>query len=95
MSLNIRLAQIGKKENNSYKIVVAERKSHRNGRAVEILGYFDDSHKNPSYLNRERFQYWVAVGAGVSAAVQKIADGKYRMSKVGVKTNKTDNESSA
>ena len=47
MPVKIRLAQRGKKKNRTYRVVVADSRSPRDGRFIEDLGYYDPHH-NPS-----------------------------------------------
>ena len=47
MPVKIRLAQRGKKKNRTYRVVVADSRSPRDGKFIEDLGYYDPHH-NPS-----------------------------------------------
>jgi len=64
MSVKIRLSRVGAKKQPSYRIVVAEEHSKRDGRIVEKIGHYDPR-TNPStvVLNEERVKYWLGVGA--------------------------------
>ncbi len=64
MSVKIRLSRMGAKKQPTYRIVVAEERSKRDGRLVERLGHFDPRTDPPTIvLNEERTRYWLGVGA--------------------------------
>ena len=64
MSVKIRLSRMGAKKQPTYRIVVAEERSKRDGRLVERLGHFDPRTEPPTIvLNEERTRYWLSVGA--------------------------------
>lgn len=64
MSVKIRLSRIGAKKQPTYRVVVAEERSKRDGRIVEKLGHFDPRTEPPTIvLNEERTRYWLGVGA--------------------------------
>ena len=66
MALKIKLARIGATHNAVYRVVVAEARSRRDGRFVEILGTYSPAAKNESdilKLDVERADYWISQGA--------------------------------
>jgi len=64
VSVKIRLSRVGAKKQPTYRIVVAEERSKRDGRLVEQLGHFDPRTEPPTIvLNEERARYWLGVGA--------------------------------
>ncbi|MDA2915183.1 30S ribosomal protein S16, partial [Acidobacteriia bacterium AH_259_A11_L15] len=62
--LRIRLSRHGAKKDPHYRVVVAERSRARDGRFVEIVGYYNPALK-PVRLNLDldRIDYWVKRGA--------------------------------
>ncbi len=46
MPVKIRLAQRGKKKNRTYRVVVADSRSTRDGKFIEDFGYYDPNHKH-------------------------------------------------
>jgi len=54
-------------------VVVADRRSPRDGRFIETLGRYNPQ-TDPStiVLNEERIQYWLSKGASPSEPVQKL-----------------------
>jgi len=71
--LKIRLSQVGKKNQRSYRIVVSEERSKRDSKNVEILGAYNP-HLNPPLLKvkEDRLQYWLKEGAKITPAVKKL-----------------------
>ena len=73
MSVKIRLSRIGAKKQPTYRVVVAEERSKRDGRIVEKLGHFDPRTEPPTIvLNEERTRYWLGVGARPTDALGVI-----------------------
>lgn len=73
--VKIRLARLGSKNQPKYRIVAAEEKFKRSGRFLEILGHYDPT-TNPSTISidKERFDYWLSVGAQPTQAVKELAE---------------------
>ena len=78
MSVTIRLARMGRKNAPSFKIVVANTRDKRNGRFLDILGFYNPSHE-PVQLefDKNKYKEWVGKGALVSDAVKKLHEGTY------------------
>ncbi len=73
--LRIRLSRHGAKKDPHYRVVVADRRSPRDGRFVEIVGYYNPALKPVRlHLNLERVDYWVGQGAQPSATVQSLVN---------------------
>lgn len=71
--LKIRLSQVGKKHQRSYRIVVAEARSKRDGKFVEILGHYNPQAKPPTILiNQKKLTFWLEKGAMPTLTVGKI-----------------------
>ena len=73
MAVRIRLMRMGKIRNPQYRIVVADSRVKRDGRAIEFLGYYHPK-EEPSRIevNSERVQHWLRVGAQPSEPVKAI-----------------------
>ena len=64
MAVKIRLKRIGKKRDPHYRIVVADSRTHRDGRVIEEIGrYVPTTEPSTIEVNSERVQYWLSVGA--------------------------------
>ena len=75
MAVKIRLLRMGKIRNPQYRIVVADSRTKRDGRAIEYLGVYHPK-EEPSLIevNSERTLYWLSVGAQPSEPVQRILE---------------------
>jgi small subunit ribosomal protein S16 len=73
VAVKIRLLRMGKIRNPQYRIVVADSRTKRDGRAIEFVGLYHPK-EDPSRIevNSERVQHWLSVGAQPSEAVQAI-----------------------
>jgi small subunit ribosomal protein S16 len=73
VAVRIRLLRMGKIRNPQYRIVVADARTKRDGRAIEYLGIYHPK-EEPSLIevNSDRVQHWLSVGAQPSEAVQAI-----------------------
>ena len=73
--LRIRLARRGKKRHPSYRVVVADVKSKRDGRFVEQIGFYDPMTDPITYkVKEDRALYWLSVGAQPSDAVRRLLE---------------------
>ncbi|MEQ4302351.1 30S ribosomal protein S16 [Plantactinospora sp. B6F1] len=75
MAVKIRLLRMGKIRNPQYRIVVADSRTKRDGRAIEFVGIYQPK-EDPSVIQvkSERVQYWLSVGAQPSEAVQRLLE---------------------
>lgn len=73
MAVKIKLKRIGKMREPHYRIVVADARTKRSGRAIEEIGQYHPQ-EDPSriLLDSERAQYWLGVGAQPTEAVTAI-----------------------
>ena len=72
----IRLARGGAKARPFYSIVVADRRSRRDGRFIERIGFFNPratGGEERLRLDQERMDYWRAQGAQLSPRVSTLA----------------------
>ena len=84
MAVKIRLKRLGKLKSPHYRIVVADSRTKRDGRAIEEIGRYVPTN-DPSIIeiNSERAQYWLSVGAQPTeqvAALLKLT-GDFQKSK--------------
>jgi small subunit ribosomal protein S16 len=64
MAVRIRLRRVGSRKNPIWRIVVADRGSPRDGRAIETIGQYNPQ-TEPSLIaiDEERARYWLEHGA--------------------------------
>lgn len=71
--VKIRLTRAGSKNKTFYRIVAADVRSPRDGKFLDILGYYDPTKKpNIVKLDREKFDSWIQKGAKVTSRVNRI-----------------------
>ncbi len=71
--VRIRLRRMGAKRQPSYRVVVANSENPRDGRFLEIIGFFNPRTDPPTLeLDAERARYWLGVGAQPSEAVVRL-----------------------
>ncbi|GAA4563680.1 30S ribosomal protein S16 [Planotetraspora kaengkrachanensis] len=73
MAVKIKLKRLGMIRNPQYRIVVADSRTKRDGRAIEEIGLYHPK-ENPSRIevNSDRAQYWLGVGAQPTEPVLKL-----------------------
>ena len=73
MAVRIRLRRTGRKNSPSFRIVVAESTSPRDGRFIEIIGqYYPRQGDTAVQLNTDRANYWLDSGALPSDTVRSL-----------------------
>lgn len=64
MAVKIKLARLGKIRNPQYRVIVADSRTRRNGRAIETIGrYYPKEEPSLIEIDSERVQHWLSVGA--------------------------------
>lgn len=73
MAVKIKLKRLGKIRSPHYRIIVADSRTRRDGRAIEEIGLYHPKNE-PSLIrvDSERVQYWLGVGAQPTEAVVAI-----------------------
>lgn len=71
--LKLKLSRTGKKGYATYKIVVIERRSKRDGKYLEAIGsYNPNTHPHTLKLDRQRLNYWLSHGVQPTATVNRL-----------------------
>jgi small subunit ribosomal protein S16 len=73
MAVSIRLRREGAKNRPYYKVVVADSRSPRDGKFIEIIGTYDP--KKPGHnstLKLDRAEHWISKGAQASDTVRSL-----------------------
>ncbi len=75
MAVKIKLMRLGKVRQPYYRIVVADARTRRSGRAIETIGRYHPK-SDPSLIDvdSERVQYWLGVGAQPTEPVQHLLE---------------------
>jgi small subunit ribosomal protein S16 len=73
--VKIRLMRMGMKGAPSYRVVVADANSPRDGRIIENIGWYNPL-TEPSTINvdAERVKYWLGVGAQPTDSVRSLLE---------------------
>ena len=77
MATKIRLARVGSKKNPIYRVVVADARSPRDGRFIEIIGRYNPQ-TDPSTieLDEAKVRDWIAKGAQPTDPVKRLLKAK-------------------
>lgn len=71
--VRLRLRRVGAKKQPSYRIVAADKESPRDGRFLEILGFYNPRTDPATIeLNEERIYEWIKNGALPTESVQQV-----------------------
>lgn len=70
--LNIRLQRVGRKNDPSFRVIVADSKlKPKTGNVIEVLGSYNARMGKP-VINTERVKHWMSVGAKASGTVHNL-----------------------
>jgi small subunit ribosomal protein S16 len=77
MAARIRLARVGSKKNPVYRVVVADSRSPRDGKFIEIVGRYNPQ-TDPSMIEIDEMKVkdWISKGAQPSESVQRLLKAK-------------------
>lgn len=71
--VRIRLRRVGAKDQPSYRIVVADQRSPRDGRFIEVIGHYNPrTDPETVVVDADRAAYWLSHGAQPSEAVERL-----------------------
>jgi small subunit ribosomal protein S16 len=71
--VKIRLRRVGAKKQPSYRVVVADSRSPRGGRFIEVIGFYDPRTEPETVtIQEDRALHWLSVGARPTEAVQRL-----------------------
>ena len=71
--VKIRLRRVGAKKQPSYRIVVANSESPRDGKFIENIGFYNPRTEPETVeLKKDRALYWLTVGAQPTDAVRRL-----------------------
>ena len=73
MAVRMRLTRVGSKKNPIYRVVVADSRSPRDGKFIEIVGRYNPQ-TDPSTidLDADKIRDWIAKGAQPSESVRRL-----------------------
>lgn len=75
MAVSIRLRRVGTTKRPAYRVVVADSRSPRDGRFIEIIGHYNPLATPPTVkIDRARAEAWIAKGAQPSNTVRRLME---------------------
>ena len=73
MAVRIRLTRVGATKRPSYRVVATDSRTARDGRALDILGFYDPLTEPATVkLDGDRLQEWISRGAQPSDSVVRL-----------------------
>ena len=73
MAVSIRLRRAGSSRRPAYRVVVADSRSPRDGRFIEIIGHYNPLTEPPTVkIDRAKAEQWIKQGAQPSNTVKKL-----------------------
>ena len=76
MALKIRFRQQGRKNRQTFRLVVTDIRRPRDGKYLESLGSYDPHRaQNHLQIDAERLQYWLSKGAELTESAERLVKG--------------------
>jgi small subunit ribosomal protein S16 len=73
--VKIRLRRTGTKNQPKFRVVATDERVKRDGKQLEILGYYNPTIKEAEIkIDKDRYNYWLGVGAQVTPAVKRLME---------------------
>lgn len=73
MATKIKLTRMGMKKQPTYRVVIQEERSKRDGKFIENLGVYDPRQNPPLvHLKAERVNHWLKAGATPTDSVGRL-----------------------
>lgn len=73
MAVSIRLRRTGTTKRPAYRVVVADSRSPRDGRFIEVIGHYSPLTQPPTVkIDRAKAEAWIRKGAQPSNTVKKL-----------------------
>jgi small subunit ribosomal protein S16 len=73
MAVKIRMTRTGANKDISYRVVATDSRSPRDGKNLEIVGWYDPKKKGINFgLKMDRVDHWISKGAQVSDTVKSL-----------------------
>ena len=73
MAVSIRLRRMGSSRRPAYRVVVADSRSPRDGRFIEVIGHYNPLTQPPTVkIDRVKAREWIAKGAQPSNTVKRL-----------------------
>jgi small subunit ribosomal protein S16 len=77
LAVKIRLTRVGSRNDPVWRVVVADQRSPRDGRFIEVLGHYNpQTEPSTIELDEARVRNWLAQGAQPSGTVKQLLKAK-------------------
>ena len=81
--VKIRLLRIGAKKQPKYRIVATDEQKKRDGAFIEMLGSYNPMSEPPEIvLKKDRYEYWISVGAQPTKSAHDLVKRYEKTSRV-------------
>lgn len=81
--LVIRFTRTGKKGERKFRLVVKEKRSKRDGKPVDLLGYYEKTVTTiTKQFDADKIKYWVSKGAQMTPAAKDAIEGVSKPKKI-------------
>jgi small subunit ribosomal protein S16 len=75
VAVSIRLRRMGSNRRPAYRVVVADSRSPRDGRFIEVIGHYNPLTQPPTVMiDRVKAREWIAKGAQPSNTVKRLME---------------------
>jgi small subunit ribosomal protein S16 len=75
VAVSIRLRRMGSNRRPAYRVVVADSRSPRDGRFIEVIGHYNPLTQPPTVtIDRAKAREWIARGAQPSNTVKRLME---------------------
>jgi len=75
VAVSIRLRRMGSSRRPAYRVVVADSRSPRDGRFIEVIGHYNPLTQPPTVkIDRAKAREWIAKGAQPSNTVKRLME---------------------
>ena len=91
MAVKLRLKRFGRKKLPIYRLVAADSRVPRDGKALEELGFYSPTASPKVFeFKQDRIEYWLSVGAQLTDPVQRLLEVEGIVKKVKRSKGKKD-----
>lgn len=81
--LIIRFTRTGKRGERKFRLVVKEKRSRRDGKPVDLLGFYEKTEKGiTKEFDNDKIKYWISKGAQMTPSAKDAVEGVTRPKKV-------------
>jgi len=75
--LIIRFTRTGRKGERKFRLVVKEKRSKRDGKPVDTLGFYEKTTTQEiKNFDNDKIKYWLSQGAQLTSSVKEVLEGK-------------------